>query len=140
MLPASYVEENVELAYATTAYQAQGRTVDAAHALVAPTTTREGLYLSATRGREASRLCADTCFDPDRYTGHEGLTSPKDAHQVLDAVLANQGADLSAHETSLLFRQAGDEISAAAPRVQSLQVAHGVGAEATVPASSAMDL
>ena len=52
VLPADYVGAQVELAYASTAHRAQGRTVDTAHAMVAPTTTREVLYVSATRGRE----------------------------------------------------------------------------------------
>ena len=51
VLPADYVARHVELAYATTAHRAQGRTVDTAHAMVSPTTTREVLYVSATRGR-----------------------------------------------------------------------------------------
>ena len=37
--------EHLELAYASTAHRAQGRTVDTAHALVSPTTTREVLYV-----------------------------------------------------------------------------------------------
>ena len=36
VLPAGYVAEHVELAYATTAHRAQGRTVDTAHAFVSP--------------------------------------------------------------------------------------------------------
>ena len=51
VLPADYAAQHVELAYATTAHQAEGRTVDTAHALVSPATTREVLYVSATRGR-----------------------------------------------------------------------------------------
>ena len=42
VLPADYVAEHVELAYATTAHRAQGRTVDTAHAMVSPTTTTGG--------------------------------------------------------------------------------------------------
>jgi len=56
VLPADYVAAHVELAYATTAHRAQGRTVDTAHAMVAPTTTREVLYVAATRGRDSNRL------------------------------------------------------------------------------------
>ena len=41
VLPADYVAQHVELAYATTAYRSQGRTVDTTHSLVSPTTTRE---------------------------------------------------------------------------------------------------
>ena len=50
-VPVDYVREHVELAYASTAHRAQGRTVDTAHAIVGPTTTREVLYVSATRAR-----------------------------------------------------------------------------------------
>ena len=98
VLPADYVREHVELAYATTAYRAQGRTVATAHALVSPTTTREVLYVSATRGREENRLYVDTCFDPDPPTSHPGLARPQSPRAVLAAVLAREGAELSAHE------------------------------------------
>ena len=38
VVPADYVADHVELAYAVTAHQVQGRTVEAAHALISPTT------------------------------------------------------------------------------------------------------
>jgi ATP-dependent exoDNAse (exonuclease V) alpha subunit len=38
VLPADYVAQHVELAYATTAHRSQGRTVGTAHALVSPST------------------------------------------------------------------------------------------------------
>jgi hypothetical protein len=98
-LPADYVAQHVELAYATTAYRSQGRTTDTTHSLVAPTTTREVLYVSATRGRESNSLYIDTSFDPDPATGHDGVTSLRTAKDVLAGVLANAGADLSAHES-----------------------------------------
>jgi ATP-dependent exoDNAse (exonuclease V) alpha subunit len=97
-IPAAYVDNHVELAYATTAHQAQGRTVDTAHALISPTATRELLYVSATRGRESNRLYVDTAFDPDPDTGHESSITNHDAGEVLTSVLARQGAELSAHE------------------------------------------
>ncbi len=74
VLPASYVAEHVELAYATTSYQAEGRTVDTAHAFVSPTTTREVLYVSTTRGRESNQLYVDTRYAPDPATGHDSMT------------------------------------------------------------------
>jgi len=98
VLPADYVAEHVELAYATTAHRAQGRTVDTAHSLVSPTTTREVLYVSATRGRDSNRLYVDTAYDPDPDTGH-GMGEPTTARQVLAGVLGQQGADRSATET-----------------------------------------
>jgi ATP-dependent exoDNAse (exonuclease V) alpha subunit len=97
-LPAAYVTQHVQLAYATTAYQVQGRTVDTAHAFVSPTTTREVLYVSATRGRQDNRLYIDTHFDPDPPTGHSGTTRQQSTHEVLAAVLSNEGAETSAHE------------------------------------------
>ena len=44
-------------------------------------------------------LYVDTSFDPDPATGHDGTISSQSASEVLTGVLANEGADLSAHET-----------------------------------------
>ena len=98
VLPADYVAKHVELAYASTAHRAQGRSVDTAHAMVSPTTTREVLYVSATRGREHNRLYVDTHYDPDPQTSHDGTAEQVTARQVLAGVLRNEGADLAAHE------------------------------------------
>ena len=95
-LPATYVAENVELAYATTVHRAQGRTVDTAHAFVSPTTTREVLYVALTRGSESNHLYIDTHYDPDPDTGHDGLTEVPSALDVLADVLRHEGADVSA--------------------------------------------
>ncbi|HWG74724.1 MAG TPA: hypothetical protein VG184_11795 [Acidimicrobiales bacterium] len=67
--------------------------------MVSPTTTREVLYVAATRGRESNRLYVDVAYDPDPDTSHEGMTEQQTVRAVLAGVLANQGADLSAHET-----------------------------------------
>jgi hypothetical protein len=96
ILPASYVAENVELAYATTAHRAQGRTVDTAHAFASPTTTREVLYVALTRGTDSNHLYVDTHYDPDPSTGHDGLTETPSAVEVLTSVLRHEGADVSA--------------------------------------------
>jgi hypothetical protein len=96
VLPAAYVREHVELGYASTAHRAQGRTVDTAHALISATTTREVLYVAATRGRESNRLYVDTYYDPDHDTSH-GPVRPRPADDVLAVVLGNVGADISAH-------------------------------------------
>ncbi|NNN08359.1 MAG: relaxase domain-containing protein [Acidimicrobiaceae bacterium] len=96
VLPAAYVHENVELAYATTVHRAQGRTVDTAHAFVSPTTTREVLYVAVTRGSNSNHLYVDTNYDPDPSTGHDGLTEIPNAAEVLASVLRHEGADVSA--------------------------------------------
>jgi conjugative relaxase-like TrwC/TraI family protein len=97
-LPRDYVDQHVDLGYATNAHQAQGRTVDTAHAYVSATTQRELLYVMATRGRDGNHLYVDTIYDPDLDTQH----GPIEQHtplEVLTRVLANEGGDKSATET-----------------------------------------
>ncbi len=110
LLPASYVAENVELAYASTAHRAQGRTVDTAHAFVSPTTTREVLYVALTRGSESNHLWVDTHYDPDPSTGHDGLNPIPSALEVLAGVLRHEGADVSA--TDMIRRSQTESIAA----------------------------
>jgi hypothetical protein len=106
VLPAAYAREHVELGYAMTAHRAQGRTVDTAHAMVSPTTTREVLYVMATRGREVNRLYVDTRYDPDPETSHGQAGEPQTAKDVLIGALRNEGADVAAHD---MMRRQQDE-------------------------------
>lgn len=99
VLPASYVATSVDLAYAVTAHRAQGSTVDTAHALVSPTTTREVLYVAATRGRDHNGIYVDTTYDPDPETSH-GPATREDLHEVLASILDNVGAEIAATTTS----------------------------------------
>ncbi len=50
-LPASYVNEHVELAYAITIHGAQGETVETAHVAVGEATGAASAYVAMTRGR-----------------------------------------------------------------------------------------
>ena len=50
-LPAEYVREHVELAFTTTAYGAQGETVDVAHLALSEKTSAASAYVGMTRGR-----------------------------------------------------------------------------------------
>jgi len=110
VLPASYVADHVELAYASTAHRAQGRTVDTAHTFASPTTTREVLYVALTRGSESNHLYVDTHYDPDPSTGHVGLTEVPSALEVLAGVLRHEGADVSA--TDMIRRSQTQSIAA----------------------------
>jgi len=99
VLPADYASENVDLGYATTTHRAQGRTVDTTHAYVSMATTRESLYVMATRGRDSNRLYVDGNLD---YC--EGDIEPHsekviDAVDVLRHAIATSAADQSAHDT-----------------------------------------
>jgi conjugative relaxase-like TrwC/TraI family protein len=96
VLPAGYVCSHVELGYAATTFRAQGRTVDTAHAFVTQTTTRDALYVSATRGRHANTLYVDTCVDPDQDTSHHGIEQAT-CDEVLRSILDRRGSDRSAH-------------------------------------------
>lgn len=109
LLPHDYVQEHVELGYASTAHRAQGRTVDTAHAYVNAATVREPLYVMATRGRESNRLYVDTAYDPDVATSHDDPTQAEPA-VVLENVIASSGADLSVTET-----RSAEEAAATAP-------------------------
>ena len=64
-LPAAYVREHVELAYATTIHGAQGETVDQAHLLLGETTGAAATYVAMTRGRHhnTAHLVAETLED-----------------------------------------------------------------------------
>ena len=84
-LPADYVRDHVRLGYAATEHGWQSDTVDTAIALTSPTTTRRGLYVAATRGRDTNTLCVIT--DSDDIA---------EARDVLDAVLAADRADVPA--------------------------------------------
>ena len=61
-LPAGYVHQHVELAYATTVHGAQGETVDRAHLVIGETTGAAAAYVGMTRGREnnTAHLVADS--------------------------------------------------------------------------------
>jgi conjugative relaxase-like TrwC/TraI family protein len=110
VLPADYVREHVELGYASTAHRAQGRTVDTAHAAVSVTTTREVLYVAATRGRQSNRLYVDTYYDPDAETSHLPI-EPQPVEEILAHVLGNVGADLAAHTIAHREREHAESIA-----------------------------
>jgi conjugative relaxase-like TrwC/TraI family protein len=99
VLPPDYVAANVDLGYATTTHRAQGITVDHAHVLAAPGMVRENLYVAMTRGRQDNHVYVavddvDPACDylPDTHATPGG-------HEVLAAILATSGAELSATQT-----------------------------------------
>jgi len=64
-LSVEYAHKHVELAYAITAYGAQGTTVPVAHVVVGETSTASSTYVGMTRGRErnVAHLVADSVPD-----------------------------------------------------------------------------
>jgi hypothetical protein len=68
-VPAAYLQENAELAYAGNVHVAQGRTVATGHLIVSPTLTRESLYVGMTRGWEENT--AHVVTGPPERPGRE---------------------------------------------------------------------
>ena len=93
-LPPEYVLKDVELAYATTAYGAQGVTVGTSHVLVGESAGAASTYVGMTRGREhnVAHLVAD---------------SVDEARRQWIAVFARDRADLGPTHAA---RQAVDDI------------------------------
>jgi energy-coupling factor transporter ATP-binding protein EcfA2 len=97
LLPAEYVAANVDLGYAVTAHRAQGITVDTSHVVVTPSTTKENLYVSMTRGKESNVVYVALDHPDDTHSTPE----PDDitARTVLFGVLHHSGSSMSAHQT-----------------------------------------
>nr|WP_291881653.1 AAA family ATPase [Cellulomonas sp.] len=95
-LPGAYVDESVELGYATTTARSQGMTVDETHTVVTAGMGREDLYVAVSRGRELNRLYVATDRpDPDCLPGGE----PETARELLERIVATIHVETSANET-----------------------------------------
>lgn len=114
LLPASYLREHAELAYAGNTHVAEGRTVDTAHLVVSDGTTREGLYVGMTRGRQSNTAHVVTSAGAAPHVGGQRPapelapargTEATTAEAVLGAALAHEADDLTATE---VIRQAQD--------------------------------
>ncbi len=94
VLSPQYVVRHVELGYATTAYGAQGVTVDTAHVLVGDHSGAASTYVGMTRGRH-------------RNVAHLVAETVDDARRQWAAVFARDRADLGPGTAA---RRAGDDI------------------------------
>lgn len=121
VLPAAYLAEHVDLGYAVTAHRSQGITVDTAHVLVEPTTTRENFYVAMTRGRFWNRAWV-ICDRPDENHDGPHLSDNPDAtgRSVLYGVLQHSGAELSAHETITVEQERWGSIAQLAAEYETL--------------------
>ena len=84
-LPAGYVTEAVELAYAQTAHAAQGRTVDRSLLLVDGPLDNRGVYVPLTRGRIDNHAYVAIAAD-----------DPRTARDVLADAVQQDWADIPA--------------------------------------------
>ena len=101
-LPADYVREHVELAFTTTAYGAQGETVDSAHLALGETTGAASAYVGMTRGRH-------------RNVAHLVAESVDDARSQWVDVFNRDRADLGPRHAA---ERAADDIDRYGPNAQ----------------------
>ena len=84
-LPADYAHDHVRLGYAATEHGYQSDTVDHSVSLVSAVTTRRGLYVAATRGRNDNLLYVLT-----------DSSDVAEARDTLETILAFDRADIPA--------------------------------------------
>jgi DNA primase catalytic core len=126
-LPANYVQESVELGYATTVHTAQGVTADTMHGLVTGEESRQQLYTMLTRGRSANHLYLQVVGDGDPHSLIRPETvHPATATDLLERILAR---DETARSATTLQRDQHDTAvrlgDAAVRYVDALHVAAG---------------
>jgi hypothetical protein len=103
VLPRHYVQAHVELAYATTAYGAQGSTVPASHVVVGEHTGAASAYVGMTRGREHN-------------VAHLVAESVDDARNQWVAVFGRDRADLGPTHARQVAAEAIDRYGPNAPK------------------------
>jgi len=99
-LPASYVAAHVELGYASTVHTAQGLTADVMRGIVTGEESRQTLYTMLTCGRAENHVhvvIADV--DEDHNLPSPTLDRPATATELLEGILARDGAAVSASTT-----------------------------------------
>ncbi|MGI8701682.1 MAG: hypothetical protein ACR2JU_10855 [Nocardioidaceae bacterium] len=110
-VPAGYVREHVELAYATTVYGAQGETTGTGHLLLGEHTSAASAYVAMTRGRvnNVVHIVADDVEDAQRQW--EAVFSRDRADLGPTVAAARAGEDVDRYGTQTPVRRI-DEVLA----------------------------
>lgn len=118
-LPASYVNDSVQLGYATTVHGAQGLTTDTSHVVLTGNEDRNLMYVALSRGRTGNHLYLNVGSDGDPHTliRREALIPPTAIDQ-LTAMLARDGTPLSASTTERENANAATRLHDAVARYQ----------------------
>jgi hypothetical protein len=112
-LPAEYIEQRADLAYAGNVHVAEGRTVDSGHLVVDETVGRESFYVGMSRGRERNTAYVITerarAADLSPQAGpapeledpgaHDDGATPPHRLTVLGGVLEREQAEQAATQT-----------------------------------------
>jgi exodeoxyribonuclease V alpha subunit len=107
VLPPSYVRQQVELAYASTSYGAQGETTSVGHLLLGEHTGAAGAYVGMTRGR-------------DTNIAHLVAPSIEDARAQWVAAFSRDRADLGPAHAARLAAGEADKYAPQRPLEQAL--------------------
>lgn len=126
------------LGYAVTAHRAQGVTVDTAHVLVEPTTTRENFYVAMTRGKHANHAYVILDRADDHSHPHPGDNADATGRSVLFGVFQHVGAELSAHETITAEQEQWGSIAQLAAEYETIAAAAQHDRWATLVRSSGL--
>ncbi|WP_195911430.1 MobF family relaxase [Streptomyces kaniharaensis] len=94
-LPAHYVQDHVDLAYAGTVHSSQGRTVDRCRVLTEGGDTRESLYVALTRGKDGNWAYVVTERNISELDGPDEVVVDE-KFAVLAQAMETSGAELSA--------------------------------------------
>ena len=137
-LPTSYVQDWVELGYATTIHAAQGITADTMHGLITGNQSRQQLYTMCTRGRLANHIYLQLVGDGDPHTLIRPDTiRPSTATELLEHILARDDSPRSA---STLLREQQDPAVRLGESVERYIDALHVAAEDVVGGSAVLAL
>lgn len=94
-LPPAYVATDLALGYAGTVHSTQGRTVDTAHVVAGPGTSRQALYVGLTRGRDANHAHVVTrAADKSQPTGAVHDVRQVDPLGVVAAIVRSDPREL----------------------------------------------
>lgn len=96
-LPESYVRQHITLGYASTVHAGQGRTVDTAHSVVGPGSSRSQTYVGMTRGRQSNTAwCVTRPTASDAPVGEAQEVHERTGRAVLADILDRDSQERSA--------------------------------------------
>jgi hypothetical protein len=120
LLPASYVRDQVTLAYAATVHAAHGRNTGAGYGVLGPGTDGPAAYVQTTRGRETNVLFVVTQYSHDQHqTGETARSVRRTAADVVTDII--RPPDVDPNRTALTqAERAADEAESTATHVDPL--------------------
>ncbi len=115
VLPADYVAQHVELAYASTVHRVQGMSVaGSTHNVVPQELSREQLYTLVTRANQDNRLYVET--HKHTIDAHQETPPERTARSALETVLARSSAETAANEQLRVSLDSVETLSTLIPR------------------------